>query len=200
MPNLRLADDEIADLVAYLISRPRSAEFKASHAPKADPGERDALVYEYLDADALRRGREGGPREDVRAGQGPLRRREDHRPLRLLRLPHHPRVREGQAHRRRALRVGEQAGPPPRLRIRPPPPHARRLARAEGGRAAQLRPREGEDVPGEAARCPSSRSRPPRSRPSSRRSSGCRRTTWPTRSSPEGGRGRAAPSRPGGAS
>ena len=48
MPNLRLADDEIADLVAYLLSRPAQPEFKASHAPKADPGERDALVYEYL--------------------------------------------------------------------------------------------------------------------------------------------------------
>ena len=48
MPNLRLADDEIADLVAYLLARPTQPEFKASHAPKADPGERDALVYEYL--------------------------------------------------------------------------------------------------------------------------------------------------------
>jgi cytochrome c2 len=48
MPNLRLADDEIADLVAYLMSRPVQPEFKASHAPKADEGERDALVTDYL--------------------------------------------------------------------------------------------------------------------------------------------------------
>lgn len=48
MPNLRLADDEISDLVAYLWSRPAQPEFKASHAPKADAAERDALVSEYL--------------------------------------------------------------------------------------------------------------------------------------------------------
>ena len=48
MPNLRLADDEIADLVAYLVSRPVQPEFKASHAPKADPAERDTLVLDYL--------------------------------------------------------------------------------------------------------------------------------------------------------
>ena len=48
MPNLRLADDEIADLVAYLMSRPGQPEFKSSHAPKADPAERDALVTDYL--------------------------------------------------------------------------------------------------------------------------------------------------------
>jgi cytochrome c2 len=48
MPDLRLADDEIADLVAYLMGRPAQPEFKSAHAPKADAGERDALVFEYL--------------------------------------------------------------------------------------------------------------------------------------------------------
>ncbi len=48
MPNLRLSDDEIADLVAYLMSRPSQPEFKASRAPQADPKERDDLVFDYL--------------------------------------------------------------------------------------------------------------------------------------------------------
>jgi cytochrome c2 len=48
MPNLRLADDEIADLVAYVMARPSQPEFKSSQAPKADAGERDALVTDYL--------------------------------------------------------------------------------------------------------------------------------------------------------
>ncbi|MGZ6987659.1 MAG: c-type cytochrome, partial [Thermoanaerobaculia bacterium] len=48
MPNLRLSDGEIADLVAYLMSRPAQPEFARSRAPKADEKERDALVYDYL--------------------------------------------------------------------------------------------------------------------------------------------------------
>lgn len=48
MPNLRLADDEIADLVAYLMGRPAQPEFARIRAPKADEKERDALVYDYL--------------------------------------------------------------------------------------------------------------------------------------------------------
>ena len=48
MPNLRLSDAEISDLVAYLMSRPTQPEFKASRAPKADPVERDALVFDYF--------------------------------------------------------------------------------------------------------------------------------------------------------
>jgi len=48
MPNLRLAADEIADLVAYLMSRPAQPEFARSRPPKADEKERDALVYDYL--------------------------------------------------------------------------------------------------------------------------------------------------------
>jgi cytochrome c2 len=48
MPNLRLSDGEIADLVAYLMARPSQPEFRSSHAPKADAAERDALVFEYL--------------------------------------------------------------------------------------------------------------------------------------------------------
>jgi cytochrome c2 len=48
MPNLRLSDEEIADLVAYLMARPTQAAFKATKAAAADPGERDALVLDYL--------------------------------------------------------------------------------------------------------------------------------------------------------
>ncbi|MGA7989999.1 MAG: c-type cytochrome [Thermoanaerobaculia bacterium] len=48
MPNLRLSDDEIADLVAYLMSRPSQPEFKGSRAPKPDALERDAIVFDYL--------------------------------------------------------------------------------------------------------------------------------------------------------
>lgn len=48
MPNLRLADDEIADLVAFLMGRPAQPEFARIRAPKADEKERDALVYDYL--------------------------------------------------------------------------------------------------------------------------------------------------------
>jgi cytochrome c2 len=48
MPNLRLSDGEIADLVAYLMSRPAQPEFARSRAPKADEKERDALVTDYL--------------------------------------------------------------------------------------------------------------------------------------------------------
>jgi cytochrome c2 len=48
MPNLRLASGEIADLVAYLMSRPAQPEFARSRPPKADEKERDALVTDYL--------------------------------------------------------------------------------------------------------------------------------------------------------
>ncbi len=48
MPNLRLSDGEIADLVAFLMGRPSQPEFKTSHAPTADAAERDALVFDYL--------------------------------------------------------------------------------------------------------------------------------------------------------
>jgi cytochrome c2 len=48
MPNLRLEGGEIADLVAYLMSRPSQPEFAAIQAPKADGKERDELVFDYL--------------------------------------------------------------------------------------------------------------------------------------------------------
>lgn len=48
MPNLRLADDEIADLVAYLGAKPASDAFRAMPVAKADEAARDKLVLEYL--------------------------------------------------------------------------------------------------------------------------------------------------------
>jgi cytochrome c2 len=48
MPNLRLQDDEIADLVAFLLAQPTQPEFARSVAPKPDDAQRDALVFDYL--------------------------------------------------------------------------------------------------------------------------------------------------------
>ncbi|MEO6323056.1 MAG: c-type cytochrome, partial [Thermoanaerobaculia bacterium] len=48
MPNLRLSEDEIGHLVAFLMVQPPSDEFKKTFVPKADEKERDAFVYEYL--------------------------------------------------------------------------------------------------------------------------------------------------------
>lgn len=48
MPNLRLQEEEIADLVAYLMGRPSQPESRGVRVAKADPAERDALVFEYL--------------------------------------------------------------------------------------------------------------------------------------------------------
>ena len=84
MPNLRLADDEIADLVAYLMSRPAQPEFQRSRAAE---GRREGARRARLrlpHADEVRRGGEGRRREDDAQGEGPLRGREDHRQLRLL--------------------------------------------------------------------------------------------------------------------
>lgn len=48
MPNLRLSEEEIGNLVAFLTTRPPSDGFAATVVPKADEGERDAFVFEYL--------------------------------------------------------------------------------------------------------------------------------------------------------
>ncbi|HEV8268507.1 MAG TPA: cytochrome c, partial [Thermoanaerobaculia bacterium] len=48
MPNLRLADDEIADLTAFLLSSKASDAFRATPVPQPDAEERDLLVLDYL--------------------------------------------------------------------------------------------------------------------------------------------------------
>jgi len=48
MPNLRLSDDEANDIAAFLLTRPASPAFERVKAPKADPKQRDFLVYDYL--------------------------------------------------------------------------------------------------------------------------------------------------------
>ena len=53
MPNLRLSDQEAADIVSYLLSE-KNAEFDAKEAPRAKPETVDNLVLENLQA-ALRR-------------------------------------------------------------------------------------------------------------------------------------------------
>jgi len=48
MPNLRLADDEISDLAAFLLTRPAPDAFKATPVPQADDKRRDERVRDYL--------------------------------------------------------------------------------------------------------------------------------------------------------
>lgn len=48
MPNLRLSDDEIQDLVAFLMTKDAGPTFRALNVPKADEKQRDALIKEYL--------------------------------------------------------------------------------------------------------------------------------------------------------
>jgi cytochrome c2 len=48
MPNLRLSDDEVNDIVAFLMTRPASPAFARVKAPQADPKQRDFLVFDYL--------------------------------------------------------------------------------------------------------------------------------------------------------
>ena len=102
-----------------------------------------------------------------------LPRREDDRPLRLLRLPHHRRLREDLAHRRGADRGGIEAGRAARLRLRgrQDPAHPAR----PGSTASSMEPRIFDQRQGQAARksccaCPSSdvtTRRPTRSSPRS---------------------------------
>lgn len=48
MPDLRLADGEIADLVAFLLAQPAPRTFRESRPVAADPAARDAFVLEGL--------------------------------------------------------------------------------------------------------------------------------------------------------
>ncbi len=47
MPDLRLTDQEAADIVAFLMTQ-RNRDFEAKPVPKADPAVRDKIVLEYL--------------------------------------------------------------------------------------------------------------------------------------------------------
>jgi len=49
MPNLRLSDGEIADLVAFLMTKPASRPFRALNVPTPNPEKRDRIIQDYME-------------------------------------------------------------------------------------------------------------------------------------------------------
>ena len=86
MPNLRLTEKEAADITAYLMSL-KNEGFAARPRPALDKRVRDDIVGEVPGAQYPVAEAERQARGDGRRGAHAVPRREDDRPLRLLRLP-----------------------------------------------------------------------------------------------------------------
>ena len=144
MPNLQLSWQDAADIAAWIMSVPGEWPGQRSTVPDVDSaevkqgprragqavrlqgglspsdGKHDAVPLSEVDEFV---GKELSPRREA-----DVPRREDDRPARLLRLPQHPRLRERQADRHPAQRLGRQEPDEARLR-----PH-RRVPRRPAGR------------------------------------------------------------------
>ena len=137
----------------------------ARPGPEGPRHHRGRLPAGAAHREAGRREARGHARRRAHAVPG----REDDRPLRLLRLPHHRGLREGLAHRDRADRRGQQAGRAPRLRLRgrQDRPHPARLGAPQAHGASGLRRGQGEEAGRAAAHAEVPLHAPKRPTPSS---------------------------------
>ncbi len=149
MPNLQLSLQEAADIASWIISVPGEwpvtvevpgAEHQGGEGGRRRAGQALRLQERQLQASRWQVGGQVAERgRFVRPGAGDggqalLPRREDDRQARLLRLPHHPRLRDRQAHRHRAQRLGDQEPRSARLR-----PYSRIPRRTGSGRQQSAR-------------------------------------------------------------
>ena len=115
MPNLRLTDQQAADVATYLMTL-KQAGGDAAKATFTREGRRRRAAR-LLQGGLAGRGREGGGREARRESQAARSRPESDQPVRLLQLPRHQGLREDAVDRHGSVRRGQQARHAARLRV-----------------------------------------------------------------------------------